>query len=396
MAEVEINLTGIKQNGTELAGIYEQIIDMERKVREISNALNEKNFADVKRCLNATADEIKGEAEKCREYRNTLFEIAGLYQKTEKRIVKSMGKVHKVKESAQKSSEEKERGFLEKIKDMWKRWTGDRNVEPYEIDSIVFDEDEEYGGDQGAPKGKSVKLKGKLLEIILANNPESEMDEQLLKHYLRKLNSEGCGYVALTNTILTHFEGREEEFEEAFGYSMYDENGNVNYDMLLVDLYSSWDNIPDGEDEVDEWNDYDEDDDGDRDDYDYWNDESGSGTSQYERAHYLENFMEEHGVEAEVETDVKVDIYNYDDIAESGKSVIVAFRNGNLYNEDGTVAQKIEGGHAMSVTGVTSDGRMIVSSWGEKYYIDPYEDANLYYNDEYHETSMTFSTIEFE
>lgn len=60
------------------------------------------------------------------------------------------------------------------------------------------------------------------------------------------------------------------------------------------------------------------------------------------------------------------------------------------------MAQKIEGGHAMSVTGVTSDGRMIVSSWGEKYYIAPYEDANLYYNDEYHETSMTFSTIEFE
>ena len=303
--------------------------------------------------------------------------------------------MHKVKESAQKSSEEKERGFLEKVKDMWKRWTGDRNVEPYEIDSIVFDEDKEYGGDQGAPKGeKDEKRQNDLFSIIHGNIPEIERKN--LDEYLRKVNSEGCGYVALTNTILTYFEGREEEFEEAFGYSMYDENGNVNYDMLLVDLYSSWDNIPDGEDEVDEWNDYDEDDDGDRDDYDYWNDESGSGTTQYERAHYLENFMEEHGVEAEVETDVKVDIYNYDDIAESGKSVIVAFRNGNLYNEDGTVAQKIEGGHAMSVTGVTSDGRMIVSSWGEKYYIDPYEDANLYYNDEYHETSMTFSTIEFE
>lgn len=210
-----------------------------------------------------------------------------------------MGKVHKVKESAQKSSEEKERGFLEKVKDMWKRWTGDRNVEPYEIDSIVFDEDKEYGGDQGAPKGeKDEKRQNDLFSIIHGNIPEIERKN--LDEYLRKVNSEGCGYVALTNTILTYFEGREEEFEEAFGYSMYDENGNVNYDMLLVDLYSSWDNIPDGEDEVDEWNDYDEDDDGDRDDYDYWNDESGSGTSQYERAHYLENFMEEHDFVMEI------------------------------------------------------------------------------------------------
>lgn len=50
----------------------------------------------------------------------------------------------------------------------------------------------------------------------------------------------------------------------------------------------------------------------------------------------------------------------------------------------------------MVVTGVTSDGRFVVSSWGGVYYIDPDENANLYYDGSNHKTSMTFLTVEFE
>ena len=31
----------------------------------------------------------------------------------------------------------------------------------------------------------------------------------------------------------------------------------------------------------------------------------------------------------------------------------------------------MDGGHAMMVTGLTDDGRIEVSSWGERYYITP-------------------------
>ena len=34
----------------------------------------------------------------------------------------------------------------------------------------------------------------------------------------------------------------------------------------------------------------------------------------------------------------------------------------------------------MSVTGVTDDGRLIVSSWGKKYYIDPKDSDIKYYS----------------
>ena len=51
----------------------------------------------------------------------------------------------------------------------------------------------------------------------------------------------------------------------------------------------------------------------------------------------------------------------------------------NNYNEDGSIACEAEGGHAMTVTGVTDDRLLIVSSWGDKYYVDPQCDSTISY-----------------
>lgn len=45
-----------------------------------------------------------------------------------------------------------------------------------------------------------------------------------------------------------------------------------------------------------------------------------------------------------------------------------------LEDKEGEPVQT-DGGHAMTVTGLTDDGRIEVSSWGEKYYISP-EDSD--------------------
>lgn len=403
--EFWIDLKRTKETGEDIAKLQMKIKKLEQKIRSVEKALSADSYGDIKRVLEVLAGDMKDEADACGEYGKMLVDIVNLYAEAEAKIVSTSLKQPNFKmetssgvdvESSWKS---KMRDLVNRLRnlmeDMIKRWTGDKNIEPYEIDSIVFDDEGQYGGHQGSPKDiKDIERRDALYEIIRENIPEFKKGD--LTSYLKKLNNEGCGYVALTNAILMNFEGREEEFEQIFGYPMYDENGELNYDLLLVDLYSSWDNIPIGGDEVDEWDDYKEDKDGKREVYDYWSDETGSGSSQYDREYYLESFMEEHGIQANVETDVKVDIYNFDNISESGKTVIVAFRDGNLYNEDGSVAQTIQGGHAMVVTGVTSDGRLVVSSWGGVYYIDPDENANLYYDDSNHKTSMTFSTIEFE
>ena len=250
-----------------------------------------------------------------------------------------------------------------------------------------------YGGDQGSPRKASKKEKQEYYEIIKKNNPDLELTSEQLTNYLEKVNSEGCGYVALINTIFCYYADDPEGFEKAFGYSMYNDNGQLNYNKLLIDLYSRMDNR-DENGKFDKYKDYNSKKDGPKKDYNYWTDTSGSGTSQYVREYYLEKFMEEHGVDVNVETDVSVTADNYNDITNSGKQVIIAYRNGNLYNMDGTVAQRIDGGHAMTVTGVTKDGKLIVSSWGKQYYIDP-DEKITFTNSEGKKvtTSMTYSTV---
>ena len=63
---------------------------------------------------------------------------------------------------------------------------------------------------------------------------------------------------------------------------------------------------------------------------------------------------------------------NFSRLAEDGY-VVLNFFNGPLQDINGDTVQYINGGHAMTITGTTSDGRYIVSSWGRKYYIDPSE-----------------------
>ena len=56
-----------------------------------------------------------------------------------------------------------------------------------------------------------------------------------------------------------------------------------------------------------------------------------------------------------------------------GKSVSIIDNGFNLYDENGNIAHKNVGGHWMTITEVTDDGRYVVSSWGDKYYLKPDE-----------------------
>ncbi len=251
-----------------------------------------------------------------------------------------------------------------------------------------------YGGNQGAPFKASSKDIKKYREIIEKNFPDANLSDKELRKYLRKINSEGCGYVALINTIFVNYINDPEGFEKTFGYPMYTEDGQLNYNMLLVDIYSSMDNH-DENGNFDEFMDYSPKKDGPKDSYNWRNDETGKGTTPVEREYYMEEFMKEHNVEVDVNPSVSVNSDNVEDLLSQGKQIIVAFHDGNLYNMDGTIKQEIDGGHAMTVTGVTSDGKLIVSSWGNMYYIDPDEVIEVEYNGKKHRTSMTFATVEY-
>lgn len=194
----------------------------------------------------------------------------------------------------------------------------------------------QYGGRQAGPSQNA----NQMVDIVRKYHPG--WSRRRINEYLKTLNSEGCGYVALINTIYVIYDGREKEFEKTFGFPMRDANGNLNYNALLTDFYTAKDNPSD------------------------------EGTNRSSREKMWEAYCREHGINVDVKN-VNVNAQTYRDIAKNGQ-LIVGVHPVNLYKRrsDGSYYQvdNRDGGHAMTITGVTDDGRFIVSSWGETYYLD--------------------------
>ncbi|MBC6309927.1 hypothetical protein HCJ66_10275 [Listeria sp. FSL L7-1582] len=228
----------------------------------------------------------------------------------------------------------------------------------------------EYGGNQGSP---SYTLKNGDTEIKkILKNHFPDMTEKEMKDYLDKLNDEGCGYVALVNGFLDQYGGTEREFEKEFGFPMYTKKDNgektLNYNYLLVDLYASEDNHNKkgiwfwSHDELDEDEDA--------------SDIDGYGTTQESREYRFNRYLDKHDMEVEFKNGVPPSISNYDKYSDNDEEIILSMSPVILENKSGDVVENMQGGHAVSVTGKTDDGRLIVSSWGTKYYVSV--DSNEY------------------
>ena len=163
--------------------------------------------------------------------------------------------------------------------------------------------------------------------------------------------------MALINTIFNQYAGRADEFEKAFGFPMYDENGELNFDLLLVDFYSAMDNHNSflGIDY-----------------YDRNEDASavkGFGTTMESREYRWEKYLHDRGIQTDVH-DITVTPDNYNQVAQDGE-IIISMSPVVLYDENGKCVFKADAGHAMTITGVTEDGMYKVTSWGKEYYIKP-------------------------
>ncbi|MCR4645643.1 MAG: C39 family peptidase [Oscillospiraceae bacterium] len=278
----------------------------------------------------------------------------------------------------------------EKLRELWeglKAWWDDKTkITPTEITDDVFDENgyDAYGGRQHGPRDDVRNGDAEMIKIytdIIRENTGKTLSREELLNYLDAvrdpnnprnvikdgLNTEGCQYAAMVNTIFEYYVNREngaEEFERKFGYPMRDSHGRLNYNVVLVDLYSKYDDVND------------------------------SGVSDGDVKSILKKYMAEPGrdnnssVNVEIKTNVHITTKNVDNYIREGKQVVISVSNIKVYNEDGSLRQNCSG-HAMVVTGVTEDGRYIVSTWGDKAYIDPKD--NLKWNSE----KNGFGIIEF-
>lgn len=277
-------------------------------------------------------------------------------------------------------------GLLELIRKIFKG----KIVESYEIDSILYDDFRSdyyiyngekytmgYGGMQHGPMYSSKEQKDKIREIVLKNLPsDASFSDEGFENYLKKLNSEGCEYTALANTILTYYVGKEDKFYKDFGYSMFnEETGDLNYNLVIADLYSSIDNRKNGK--YQKYRDYDSKLEGNKETYSPWNDSTGYGTNINMSKNELKRFMSEHNINTDVNIlgNKKINAEKLKEFTDKGECVIISRQGGSLYDENRNIYQSLydasgnEEGHAMVITGITDDGYYIVSSWGKKLYL---------------------------
>lgn len=263
-------------------------------------------------------------------------------------------------------------GDIERV--IKKAMTQNLEVEPYHIKSKVFDDVGKYGGDQYVDRNAPDYMKQVIKNMISYKYQVPPISNEEYSIYLDRLNSEGCGYVAIINTILVYFEDREQEFLQKFGYPLYAENGDFQFDFLLLDFYTSFDNIQPYSGKRDFKMDYDTKKDGDLDKYNYWRDLKGRGSTTEEREYYVKQFLQPRGIKVEYKTYQDITAFNLKEKMDEGWMIIVALYNGYITRDREN--KKVES-HAMMVTGVTKTGWFIVSSWGKEYLFHPQKNDSL-------------------
>ena len=264
--------------------------------------------------------------------------------------------------------------------------------------SAVFDDKGGYGGDQGDMAYN--KPDKQLYDAVRMYEGYENYTDSQIEDLFRKINSEGCGYVAIINSIFLQYEADPQLFERIFGFPMFDGRGEFNFNRLLIDFYCTTDNKfymdeaggPDAlaVDVLNSYKDHPQDfvaeygmePFADENHYntaamqaviDRYQDKGvvsydTQGTTVRSLKHRMDHYLNEKGIDHTCET--IAGNTSVDDVRkglESGKSVNVAVGGFNMYDSNGNMVAEDVGGHWMTVTGVTEDGNYIVSSWGKQY-----------------------------
>ena len=237
-----------------------------------------------------------------------------------------------------------------------------------------------FGGDQGSLINNfdTYKKDPYFKEIVSKYYPY--MNNLYLKANLELFKLYGCGYVAAINTLFLEYGDDINKIANIIGVDrecFIDENGNIDYkkayDYVTLDfvLYNERKNygllLPNSaffyDDTMSKFF------------TKYLKDNNISITCDYinDEINEIINASDDYKKNA--------NICEYIDKAlEEGYVLYVNAREGEkIYaeQEDGSLssAMRLPGGHCMTVVG-TKDNKIIVSSWGKKYYLDPIDDGD--------------------
>ncbi len=241
------------------------------------------------------------------------------------------------------------------------------------MDQRIYDTKTEYGASQKTPsllKESDPLQYDQLCKIVKKHFPEMTQDQ--MDELLQRLCREGCGYVAMIHSLFEAFIHKPSFFREKFGFPMYNSDGSLNFNQVLVDLYCKMDNHNGGRFLFFTWDIYSEDE-----DIKWEFDETERklkqtskpyGNNELQMQYRWERYCKEHDVDVKVEINRLVTPENFEKYDRKG-SVSILCSDFTMHNDQG-METHIKNGHFMTITGAY-EGKYTVSSWGKKYTLDP-------------------------
>lgn len=192
---------------------------------------------------------------------------------------------------------------------------------------------------------------------------------EFYENYFGFIAETGCGYAAAANIIYKQFEGKEKEFENTFGFPMYEisKEGTINFNYEKMELLYFNYHAPSIHDSIIKYI---------KDPFTYTNLKDVDLDS-------VANFLENYGIDATSTKDyhnITTRFVNDDIVNDNLKNecnvndyIIYGGIGYDLYDEFGDLyhsSSEDNAGHYMMITGFNDDGKPIVSSWGRKFILD--------------------------
>ena len=193
-------------------------------------------------------------------------------------------------------------------------------------------------------------------------NQNGIYDKNVMFSLLNTLKNQACGHTVITNWICEDYSSNPQEFEDKYGYPLFVENENgeltYNYEVLLVDTFLESneqflsDNITEDGFVMD------------NPDASIHADEMVSRYSQI-LGEDVEGVVVQHDVS--VETYQKYLEEGYNQVCVAAYRFDMLPYGSNTSSEMYMAARDTEDGHWMTVTGISENRNLIVSSWGQEW-----------------------------
>ena len=249
----------------------------------------------------------------------------------------------------------------------------------------------QYGGYQGILDVFSDKYLDDpiILNIIKKYFPNEDISEEQLQLLFSRIREIGCGYTGCVNTIFDNFSSlSDEEWKNIFGFDRMD-NGTYqyNYQYLILDFFLYYQSKYENFNSIDELLGnaselYGQDDLALGEGFDLV--QGANGMDSDNLIEVMEEYMNKFNINLNVES---VDcsnenfIENTNELFNNGNQIIIITEDINIYysyDYDGNllvddIYDSDMYAHGFTLTGITEDGKWLVSTWGKELMIDPQE-----------------------